>query len=105
MNTTQGPFSPLRLTRQELWILLGIVLVARVVALSVLPLGDEAFLTFRYARNWAGGFGPVFNPGEPEAALAGTSSVGFAGLLALLLRLGLDPTSCAPVLGVLCDLA
>ncbi len=25
---------------------------------------DEAFISFRYARNWAQGFGPVFNHGE-----------------------------------------
>lgn len=25
---------------------------------------DDAFISFRYARNWAGGLGPVWNPGE-----------------------------------------
>lgn len=25
---------------------------------------DEAFISFRYAQNWAEGYGPVFNPGE-----------------------------------------
>ncbi len=25
---------------------------------------DDAFITFRYAKNWADGLGPVFNPGE-----------------------------------------
>ena len=25
---------------------------------------DDAFITFRYAKNWANGLGPVFNPGE-----------------------------------------
>jgi len=25
---------------------------------------DDAFISFRYAENWARGFGPVFNPGE-----------------------------------------
>ncbi|MFP6627913.1 MAG: hypothetical protein VCC67_02630, partial [Myxococcota bacterium] len=25
---------------------------------------DDAFITFRYAKNWADGLGLVFNPGE-----------------------------------------
>ena len=105
MNAAREPFSPLRIERHELWILLAIVLVARVVACSVLPLSDEAFITFRYARNWAGGFGPVFNPGEHADLLAGTTSLGFAGLLAIGMRAGLDPTAAATLLGIVCDLA
>ena len=28
---------------------------------------DDAFITFRYARNWAEGFGPTYNPGGGPA--------------------------------------
>jgi hypothetical protein len=94
-----------RLTRTELWTLLGLVLGCRLVALWALPLSDDAFVAFRYARHWAAGQGPVFNPGEAWEPALGSSSIGFAGLLALLLRLGCDPTLVAPALGLACDLA
>src|SRR5437868_11430868 len=42
---------------------------------------DDAFIIFRYARNFAGGLGMVYNPGE---AYLGTSSVGYTLLLAVM---------------------
>jgi arabinofuranosyltransferase len=42
---------------------------------------DDAFITYRYARNWAEGAGLVFNPGE---RVLGTTAPGFALLLGLL---------------------
>src|SRR5690606_13954797 len=33
-------------------------------AWSMRWLADDAFISFRYAKNWAAGLGPVFNPGE-----------------------------------------
>jgi len=44
---------------------------------------DDAFITFRYARNLAAGLGPVFNPGEPVEGYTSflwmlASAVGFA---------------------------
>ncbi len=41
---------------------------------------DDAYITFRYARNLLEGAGLVYNPGEP---VLGTSAPGFALLLAL----------------------
>jgi len=42
---------------------------------------DDAYITFRYARNLLAGFGPVFNPGE---AVLGTTTPLYMGLMALL---------------------
>ncbi len=42
---------------------------------------DDAFITFRYARNIAAGLGPVFNPGE---RVEGFSNPLLTGLLALI---------------------
>ncbi len=44
---------------------------------------DDAFITYRYARNWAEGLGLVYNPGE---AVLGTTAPGYALLLGLLSR-------------------
>ena len=42
-----------------------LALIGRAVAWSQLPLGSEdAYITYRYARNFAGGHGLVYNPGE-----------------------------------------
>ena len=42
---------------------------------------DDAFIIYRYARNFAAGLGMVYNPGEPYL---GTSSAGYTLLLAAL---------------------
>ena len=42
---------------------------------------DDAYITFRYARNLLAGFGPVFNPGE---AVLGTTTPLYMGLMAAL---------------------
>jgi hypothetical protein len=44
---------------------LGLLVLATAFhALAYDSLQDDAFISFRYARNWAEGLGPVFNPGE-----------------------------------------
>lgn len=45
---------------------------------------DDAYITFRYARNLATGVGFVYNPGEP---VLGTTTPAFAALLAMASRL------------------
>ncbi|MEM8931224.1 MAG: hypothetical protein AAGE94_08610 [Acidobacteriota bacterium] len=49
---------------------------------------EDAFITYRYARNLADGLGFVFNPGE---RVFGTSAPLLTLLLASLARLGIDP--------------
>jgi arabinofuranosyltransferase len=50
---------------------------------------DDAYITLRYARNLAMGHGLVYNPGE---MVEGISNPGWAILIALAHRLGMDPT-------------
>lgn len=52
-------------------------------------MSDDAFITFRYARNWATGAGPVFNPGAE--AVEGYTSFLHVALLACLAKLGWAP--------------
>ncbi len=49
---------------------------------------EDAYISFRYARNWAQGLGPVFNAGEK---VFGYSSPVWVSWLALGMRLGQDP--------------
>lgn len=61
------------------------------------PFVDDAYITYRYAVNWAAGLGPVFNPGE---FVEGYSCFLWMALLALGSRLGLDPVTFAPRLNL-----
>lgn len=56
-------------------------------AWSMRWLADDAFISFRYARNWAAGLGPVFNPGE---WVEGYTNFLWMALLALGSKLGLS---------------
>jgi len=84
----------------------GIVLFVVLTGLaSVIAAGflgysyDDAFITYRYARNWAEGTGFVFNPGE---RVLGTTAPGYALLLGVLSALtGVD----VPVWGTLLAVA
>lgn len=58
---------------------------------------DDAFISFRYARNLAQGHGLVFNPGEP---VEGYSNLAFTLWLAAASWLGLDIVAVAKLLGV-----
>src|SRR5437870_4317129 len=64
---------------------------------------DDAFITFRYARNLADGLGLVYNPGE---LVLGTTTPAWALVLAAGYRLGLsDIPLLASVLAAVCDAA
>ncbi len=65
-----------RLVLPELWIPL-LALSARLIPGPRTI--DDAFITFRYARNFLSGYGLVFNPGEP---VLGTTTPVYAVLLA-----------------------
>jgi hypothetical protein len=49
---------------------------------------DDAFISLRVARNWAAGWGPVFNPGERVEV---STSPAWTALLAAAMRLSLPP--------------
>ena len=64
---------------------------------------DDAYITFRYARNLASGFGLVWNPGEPP--LEGYTNFLWAVLLAPAIGTGIDPALASMVMGILCLVA
>jgi hypothetical protein len=59
---------------------------------------EDAFITFRYARNVAAGLGPVFNPGE---RVEGATSLGWLYLLAAGASAGLPLVPLATILSAL----
>jgi arabinofuranosyltransferase len=66
-------------------------------------LTDDAFISFRYARNLSHGHGLVFNPGE--APVEGYTNFLWVLALAALDRIGLAPERAAPALGFACTVA
>lgn len=60
---------------------------------------DDAFISLRYARNLAEGYGLVFNPGGER--VEGFSNPAFTLVCALLLRLGIAPLFAAKLVGLL----
>jgi len=62
---------------------------------------DDAFISFRYARNLAEGNGLVFNPGE---RVEGYSNFLWTCLTAAFIRSGLSPETAAPAIGLVCSL-
>jgi hypothetical protein len=63
---------------------------------------DDAYISFRYAKNLADGLGLVFNPGE---RVEGYTNLLWTLLLSLPIRLGLDPELSARALGWLSTVA
>lgn len=64
---------------------------------------DDAYITFRYAQNWAHGCGPVYNCGEP--AVEGYTNFLWMAFAALFMVLGLDVVPAVRLLGLLCGAA
>jgi arabinofuranosyltransferase len=89
--------------------IVAIVVVCLPIAIFLLRVGwmdhgryavyDDAFISFRYARNLAGGNGLVFNPGE---RVEGYTNFLWTVMLAGAIRSGVDPIVAAKVLGILC---
>ncbi len=82
----------------------GVVLV--VLALkSFVYCPDDAFITYRYARNLLNGYGPVFNPGGTER-VEGFSCPLFLIVSAILMKLplGVEMIFRAKFFGILCGL-
>ena len=59
---------------------------------------DDAFISFRYADNWAQGLGWVFNPNE---RVEGFSNPSWTFLFGLTVKLGLDPVLTSLIMGYL----
>jgi hypothetical protein len=79
------------------------VIATRLWFARVIPTANEdAYITFRYAANWAEGLGPVFNAGE---RVMGFTSPLWTALLALGMRLGAEPVALARQLATVADVA
>jgi hypothetical protein len=92
------------MTRRCRWILLALFLVAgglRIAAVLVSAPVDDAFITYRYARNIAAGHGFVYNMGE---RVLGTTTPFFTLLLTPLAGLGFPLEKAAAVLAVVASL-
>ncbi len=82
---------------------------AAIVALFLLHAGylagvaEDAFITFRFARNWVDGFGIVWNPGE--VPVEGYTNFLWLVLSAGFQSLGIDPVRGAQWAGVAASLA
>jgi len=82
---------------------------AAIVAVFLLHAGylagvaEDAFITFRFARNWVDGFGIVWNPGE--APVEGYTNFLWLVLSAGFQSLGIDPLRGAQLAGVAASLA
>jgi len=63
---------------------------------------DDAFISFRYAKNFVEGHGLVYNIGEK---VEGYSNFLWTLLLSLFMKIGLDPVMMSQILGVLFSLA
>jgi hypothetical protein len=79
---------------------MGLVLPAALLVANMARLWtftvDDAYISFRYARNFARGLGLVYNPGE---RVEGYTNFLWTVLLGLGIRVELDPESLAKVLG------
>lgn len=81
-------------------LLVGMVVFCRSVAFTISPIYDDAFITFRYARNLAEGYGLVYNVGEQ---VLGTTTPGYAVLVALAYLLHLPMPAAAVLFNILLD--
>jgi len=91
--------------RQVHWVL-GVVLPGLVAIYSMWRVRahtvDDAYISFRYARNFARGLGLVYNAGE---RIEGYTNFLWTLLMGGAIRLGLDPIIVAKLLGAACSLA
>src|SRR5262245_16319000 len=58
-------------------------------------LNDDAFISYRYAKNWVDGLGLVFNPGEH---VEGYTNFLWTILIGVFVKLGADPLVVSRVL-------
>jgi hypothetical protein len=85
-----------------LWIALVLTLATRLYYAWAIPLcAEDAYITFRFAENWAHGLGPIYNAGERAW---GFTSALWTSVLALTSLAGAPIELTARALLVLCDL-
>lgn len=90
----QDPFVPLIL------LIVALAVGVRCFLLTAAATEEDFYITLRYAQNIAHGLGFVYNPG---ARILGTTTPLYTLLLALIIRLGIDPLWVAKLLGIAAD--
>ena len=92
--------SPAKSQRSRWWLaaLIGLAVFALNLAYFSNTRSDDAYISFRYARNFANGYGLVFNPGQPP--VEGYSNFLWVVVLAGAARLGFDIPGAAQVLSI-----
>lgn len=83
------------------WFAWTFAALAIIWAAALSWIGDDAFISFRYARNLAEGHGLVFNLGEK---VEGYTNFLWTVLFAPLIKLGLDPAQTSIVMSIACYL-
>ena len=63
---------------------------------------DDAYISLRYAENWANGYGPVFNPGE---RVEGYTNFLLVAVEMLLFKLGLEGLLPVKIFSIFCGIA
>jgi arabinofuranosyltransferase len=104
MNGKRTPIFTFWRTRKPTYlslILLAMVLFGALASIFYAYTVDDAFITFRYARNLVVGLGPVFNPGE---RVEGYTSLLWMLLMAIVQALQWDQVQMAKVIGLACSL-
>jgi arabinofuranosyltransferase len=84
-----------RASRHSLALALGVLAIFALHLRVWTFLCDDAYISFRYARNLAEAGLPVYNL-DPLERVEGYTNPGWVFALALLARLGIDPASAAP---------
>ena len=98
MSDAFGPFH----ARHRLALEIVLYVATAVGAWSVRFVQDDAFISFRYARNLAQGRGLVFNPGE---RVEGYTNFLWTVLMAIPERLGWSTPLFSQIVGIVCALA
>jgi hypothetical protein len=80
---------------------LGALFLAHVAWLAVVA--EDAYISFRFARNWAGGLGLVWNPGA--ASVEGYTNFLWVAISAVVQRAGFAPGPGAQLIGTAAGLA
>lgn len=101
-HEANGPARHLPTAAHPIFVVPALALLGAVFAGNVAHhafIGDDAFISFRYARHLADGLGLVWNPGE---RVEGYTNFSWVLLLAAGMRMGLDPQTVANLVGTTC---
>jgi len=100
-----SPKSSVKISKSNLGLYLSLVLIVVLFitgifdAISKSWTGDDAFISFRYAKNLVVGKGLVYNEGE---RVEGYTNFLWTMLIALGMKLNMDPIKFTDALGILC---